>query len=791
MRTTLRSFSLLLLLAASAAAGDETRPLVAPPIGPPPLEQQIAALQLRYRTVVAELRSRDLRGLPAERIARRERTLELLADYAERGIFTTSPRPWPQLAPQFIDEHGNRCALASVIDRSGMPEVVLRLAAECNDAWLNEVIVDPEVVRALDELGLTPDEACYIHGPGSAPPPPASNDNVAPLDNTGRNVVTLDPTPAPTGSTTTTPPPATTPPQRPTTPPERRTARTPTDPAPPLAGGIPGGPTTPPVRGGVTGAVRRAQETSQFDVATWWRANADRFLSVRDLYRGDLSTTPLASTESWRVRPEENAQLRLRLAEAAHDPQVAATALGMWARITDGSDSAELLERTLAFMADPNQRDREWAPVILAALGRPEAIGVLTELVTDSKAGRARFGATSAIPETVRARAAVALGRCGSAVPTLTKTLRDQPAAHVDLAAACVMGLGLAAKSPSEQFTAIGALMEALDDESLPPAVLAQVPGALVVADAKAALPRLFDVVQRFRGPRELRAACAHALGALAPELDAPLCDALLALARRDVDVESRQAALLALGELSLRSGSQLDPAVGTMLAAFQLDGVQGRLRHATDVPWHIVAAGLFARGGHSASAPVVEQLREIAVSGNHEARGAALLALGLARDRESLALYVSAASESAPQVALPAIYSLGLVDARAQREELLALCSDSQDERLGFAAGYVLGCLADPMIIAPMTRQFVATRSDVVRSALARALGEIGDRRALPALVEFAFDPAQSYVDRERAIASLGVAAQRSDSTWNESIRHAVFQGEVTPTLQFLGELF
>lgn len=754
MRVPLRTFSLLMLLAASAA-GDETRTLSAPPIGPPPLEQQITALQARYRTVVAELRSRDVRHLPAERVARRERTLALLADYAERGVFTTSPRPWPQLAPQFIDEHGTRCALASVIDRSGMPEVVLRLAAECNDAWLNEVIVDPEVVRALEELGLTPDEACYIHGPGASPP--TSNGRGLQPGSAARSVGTSAPNPTSSGPTLPAAPPA----------------------------------TTPPARGGVTGAVRRAQETSQFDVATWWRANSDRFLAVRDLYRGDLSTTPHPSSESWRITAEENAQLRLRLATAARDPQVAATALGMWARITDGSDSAELLEQTLAFMADPNQRDREWAPVILAALGRPEASAILTELVTDAEAGRARFGSSAGVSETVRARAAVALGRCGSAVPTLTATLRDQPAAHVDLAAACVMGLGLAAKSPTEQFPAISALMAALDDESLPAKVLAQVPGALVVAEAKEALPRLFDVVHRFRGPRELRAACTHALGALSTELDPALCEALLAVARRDVDVEGRQAALLALGELALRSGERLDPAVATMLAAFQLDGIQGRLRHATDVPWHVIAAGLFARGGHAASAPVVTQLREIAVSGNHEVRGAALLALGLARDRESLALFASAANEAAPQVALPAIYALGLVDARAQRENLLALCNGSHDEQLGFAAGYVLGCLADPRIISPMARQFVATRSDVVRTALARALGEIGDRRALPALAEFAFDPAQSYVDRERAIASLGVAAQRSDSTWNESIRHALFQGEVTPTLQFLGELF
>jgi HEAT repeat protein len=74
---------------------------------------------------------------------------------------------------------------------------------------------------------------------------------------------------------------------------------------------------------------------------------------------------------------------------------------------------------------------------------------------------------------------------------------------------------------------------------------------------------------------------------------------------------------------------------------------------------------------------------------------------------------------------------------------------------------------------------------------SLARALGEIGDRRAVDGLSALAFDARHDDPTRERALAALGVVAQRGDSAWNAPLRHALFLGETTPTLQFVSELF
>lgn len=766
MRTPLRALSLSALLATAALADD------APPrrAFPAPNHAEVVAKQARLRSVVAELSARDVSTARKEWQAARARSLALLSDYAERADFTIHHELWPRELPLFIDERGTRCALAAVLDGSGEGEAVLRLARDCNDAYLNEIDDDPEVARLLERLGLTMDEAAYIQGPGAA-----------------RDLIGMTPSSTETAI-------------------ERLEANSSSasDPSGPGAPGTPG--VAPPGRGvtgpgaarggatgGATGARRRDRDAESLTVESWWSLHRDRYLDVRQLYRGDSIATPTLVTGAWRVTDEERAELRAQLlAAAAADRDARATALAMAGRVSGGRDAAPLIDATLAFLADPNQPEREWAPVLFAILAAPEAAPLLSEIVADTPAGRARFGSSAAIPDGQRAAFAIALGRSGRGSATLAAVLHEAPAAHVELAAACVVALGLAARDPGESVAATTALLAALEEPELPATVLAQVPAALVLANATAALPKLCDIVERFRGPRELRAACADALGELLPEWDVRVGEALRALATRDVDIAARQSAILALGTLSERFGAKLSGDAAAKLAAFQLDGVNGRTRKAEDLPWHCLAAGLAARGqlpGHELS---VERLRKLAADdGSLATRAAALLALGLARDSASLPLVIAAAEGVEPRTTSAAMHALGLLGARDQREELLARCIETADPWIGAAAGDALGCLSDAKVVAPLCAALRATRSEPVRGALAQTLGAIGDRRALPLLSSLAFDASEPESTRERAMAALGKAAEPGDVAWNQPLRYALHPSLATPTLEFFASLF
>ncbi|MBM4013719.1 MAG: hypothetical protein FJ293_01985, partial [Planctomycetes bacterium] len=336
--------------------------------------------QSRLLAVVAELRSRPSLEWSADRLLARQRTLDLLERYAHQADFTVHHAAWPRDLPLFIDEHGTRCALASVLDGVGEGALVLQLAATCNDAYLNEIAADPAVVATLDRLGITLDEAAYIQGPGIRfdSPEPTFTGPTGLTGNSLDNGV---------GG-----------------PPNETTGR-----------GRPG------ITGAAAGVTRRANgDATGLSVTGWWAANLDRFLPVRELYRGESAQTPAVTPGNWRVSGDERAALRGRLAELARsDRDLKATALGMWARTSDGSDAPAIVTETLALLADPHHPDRAWAPLLLAILGREEASAALAAMVADDAAGRKLVGGAAGVPEDLRALAAIALGRSGSAVGPL------------------------------------------------------------------------------------------------------------------------------------------------------------------------------------------------------------------------------------------------------------------------------------------------------------------------------------------------------------------------------------
>jgi len=745
--------------------------------------EQIAKKQAKLRTVVAELSSRDTSQFPAAQREARTRSLALLADYAKRGEFTIHHEEWPRTQPLFIDEFGTRCALASVLDGFGEDALVQRLAVECNDAYLAEIPDDPEIARVLDEMGLTIDEAAYIQDPGShkhghkkkkddddgggneVQPPPVDTKSLEALDRSKLGgTVNGNTIKAPDGPAT-----------KPASPSTGRT------------GGIRGG----------TAAARRARPALAFRWTDWWFAHRDEFVSVRARFHDAPRTPDGRGTRIHRPTAEEIRRDLLPLFEqlAKFDPDLRSTALGMWARGTDASvasDAAAVREAAFAFLADPHQRDRGWGPVLLAILADPAARAPLAELVRDSAEGRKLLGQTNAVSEGVRALSAIAYGRCGGAIDVLTATLADAAAAHEDLAAACVVAIGLSAREPAQHAAAVAFLKKELEDPTLPVNALAQVPGALQLTQDAAAVPALHAVVAKFRGPRELRRACALALGEMAPELDETVRDALAALARRDVDAECRHAAIVALGVLAARHGATAPADTVAQLVAFHEDALAGKFRHDEDLAWHALSAGMFVRGRPDDAATIRPALRTLASSaGDATLRGAACLALGLAEDQVSAPVLIDALAHGGEEVVPFAAEALGLANVRDARAQLLDLCLSTPSESVGFAAASALACLADPAAVGPLLAAFEKTPSAAVRSGLAAALGEIGDKSAIESLRRVALDSARDLPSRDRAVAALGVIAQKDDFAWTAPIQQAIDSGAATPSLKMLLDLF
>src|SRR5262249_55713242 len=131
----------------------------------PGFSPQIERWRAHYAAVERELRAGQPAELSPERCAARERALEALALYRERGEFTQQGFAPGGLVPQFVDRAGRRCAVAELLHASGRDDWVDRVHREHNQAWIADLARDADFSAWLERNGLTLFEAARIQTP--------------------------------------------------------------------------------------------------------------------------------------------------------------------------------------------------------------------------------------------------------------------------------------------------------------------------------------------------------------------------------------------------------------------------------------------------------------------------------------------------------------------------------------------------------------------------------------------------------------------------------------------------
>ena len=139
-----------------------------------------ARLHAHFARVLDQLRTRDVSSWSAPRQANRQQLIALLEGYDRAGRFPRNEGHLASRTPIFIDRHETRCAMAYLIEHSGGPTLVARVAATRNLAYIPELAGDGELQSWLAGSGLTLDEAALIQpayppdDPRLPSPPPAT-----------------------------------------------------------------------------------------------------------------------------------------------------------------------------------------------------------------------------------------------------------------------------------------------------------------------------------------------------------------------------------------------------------------------------------------------------------------------------------------------------------------------------------------------------------------------------------------------------------------------------------------
>ena len=525
----------------------------------------------------------------------------------------------------------------------------------------------------------------------------------------------------------------------------------------------------------------------------------------------------------------------LRVLEKETDNDLVTGALIALAKIGDrpgmpaGDDS--LVLRFRKFLQSSNQEIAETAAVSLGILANDSSIEPLVDLLRDTKRGRELVGQTE-VPWRTRAFAAYGLGLTGYYSDDLAirarilSVLRGQlegdalSMATPDVGVACLTAMSLvwldvdssclllAGRCPDASHCRRGQLEWLLDYAANPKlnyVMHAHIPTTLArLTQYTAGEPQLegmvvVELLGWARGAakvqRHLRASAIMALGALGTgadrQIDREIINALEEIVGNSRQPEVRTLALVSLGQVGARKpsrGNVQAEAVAKVREFLLEQFADGR---STDRGWSALALSLLeSRARQAGIPPSVASARvlrkALAEATSPDQVGAYAIALGVMQDVDSEELMLKKLEQLSDDRSRGHIcIGLGLMNSRESIEALRKLLKGSRYRpALLREAAISLGLLGDKNVVDDLVDEMQRSTSLTGQSAIAAALGSIGDARSVAPLLKMLEDPEFNVRARAFAAVALGIVADKEALPWNSKIAVGANYLAGTPTL-------
>ncbi|MHC4845991.1 MAG: HEAT repeat domain-containing protein, partial [Planctomycetota bacterium] len=718
------TLALLALVTTSAAQEQQCAPKSEPSVA----QTQTNALQAHYARAEAELRAADTSGLSPEQRAARAAALDTLNEYWTGADFGRDDRMHEQRGVSFVDDGGRRCAVAYLLDATGETDLVQAVAETANHAYVLELSDNPDLIAWLDRVGLTMAEAARIQGPHQGSwnfsDPPAAP-------------IVIGPATATTGSDAS----------------RRATAngrsRTGTSAAGPAAGGPDGRRSTTGGRGSSQrGSSTRGSITGDDPMEDWWRwweTNKLRFMQPNRLVEqstgaqgryGFGSDLPpgVAATARAELIPLLEQHLEH---EDAVVRQRAVAALGR----LGGADAVPQL---IGMLGDGSLYVRESAILALGATGSMKAAPTLLHLAaegvlpTDEGAG---------VVSTARPLALLALGigrrhGLGSAVDGFVAAIVDGLSEddREELGTAAMLYHTLAYNEDISAFA-----HEVFADESVGATARCRATESLRLSGDGADLPPLTHALSG--NDLQVRRSAALAMGGFRHPLVLPRLQTAYELEKEPM---TRGFILIAIGE-------QGGATARDFLAEVMTDG------DSTSRPWAAIALGILARAGND------DVARKIIRSGleqgsDHSARGAYMLASGIARDRAAGATLSGLVAEAKdPRQRMFAALALAMSNAPEARGALLEQIETESSPLPRVALAQALGLMGVPDDSGVLVETLRDISVPDLQELVAVALGFHGTEGSVQGLMEIVRDDDTGATARGAALDALGLMLDTS----------------------------
>jgi HEAT repeat protein len=563
-------------------------------------------------------------------------------------------------------------------------------------------------------------------------------------------------------------------------------------PPPATGGNPPGGPRTGGARG--PGSSKAPGYASW---AFWWGFNKDEILGLKSKVRagfnpvtgGSFGTRSAASVRA--VTDEAIAHsivptLRTLLADEKQSFHVRSAAeLGL-AKIGD-ADSVDTLRKLAANEQHALHREiEETAALALGVMQRddPQTRAFLLGIVSD----QARSASHA------RPFAAISLGLLGAAndreravVSALVAAVANREAG-ADVKPACLTGLGLLGDE-----SAVPALLAMVRDGKAPlkgAVELTQIetayavaalgklgrPGTAAPGEETCVLDELVRIVERHddKGVTDVRRSAVIALGQIGPQCTAKqqkrVVETLKRVLEANVEEQQRAYALTSLARVGAARG--VDPVLRRDLVAAigeVMEKGQGQAPAFAAMALGLVGRAVADEGGTPEDDIRAPLRKRFAQRSDAQIRGSFALASGLAKDKLAAPALLAALSDAGEDKRIRGwcALALGLMDERSAVPAIRATLQAESDRDLRVQVAMAAGLIGDGTVIDDLTNVIRnADSSNYELGSAALALGQIGDERAVKALLEVATDAKHNYGDVTRglAVVALGQIGDRRD---------------------------
>ena len=565
--------------------------------------------------------------------------------------------------------------------------------------------------------------------------------------------------------------------------------------------GGPGGPRTGPPAGGAATTIgggrvrtgqRRAAGTDFTSWSTWWEFNKHPYLNLRARLASRFSVTGLGRSgvagetkegQPISARPtfdelKEQMLPVLRELLKADDPDIVDSAVLALARVTP-AEHADLVLKDLTGALAHRERSVQQAAILgLGILGQRASVPLLLEILNDSVGGRKLLQIRQEVDDVQRALAAVALGYLSDprAIPPLREIVERTPDSRLDFKAGAVLALGLFREG---QVEVVPFLLEQLHDRRLSDLVKAQIPVALARLDeaARPVLPQLLKLVESQKTANLVRESCIVALGKLAAPEDLDVIKSLTRMAQRGTDQASVNFAFIALGEIGARAAAD-DGRHGEMrndLTRFLLRNLT-RPRKQSQLVWAATACALLGRSYAPESeerALIASKLAEAwKETRNPAQRGALAISLGLIEADFMGGELLEALKDSGDRDLNGYVAeALGLMRHEAAAHDLLSILKTDNDPQYRVRVATGLGLMGDLEVSGLLVTELTRARTLFSTSAVAKALGNVGDRTAIAPLLELVQTERRPGLARAFGAVALGLIGEKTPLPWNSRV--------------------